>query len=67
MLSREQKEGLLTMMTWNNWERIGKLDVGQGFSTSILRTQVPGGWLVWIHSDAGGITFYPDPDYEWQP
>ena len=34
----------------------------------ILRVRVPGGWLVTI---TGGlsypVTFYPDPDHQWNP
>ena len=29
------------------------------------RAKVPGGWLVWV--DPGGLTFYPDPEYQWMP
>lgn len=34
----------------------------------IYRTKVPGGWLVVIKGTSGegvGLTFYPDPNYEW--
>jgi hypothetical protein len=41
-----------------------------------LRSKVPGGWLVFVYGCAvgelgswglgfGGLTFYPDPDHEW--
>jgi hypothetical protein len=29
----------------------------------VLRTKVPGGWLV--HTDPGGLAFYPDPQHQW--
>ena len=30
------------------------------------RAKVPGGWLVMIYAgDGSGITFYPDPNHEW--
>ncbi len=53
------------MMTWQNWECIGKLEMHGGFTDYMYRMQVPGGWLVWVCSSGGGLTFYPDPDYEW--
>lgn len=34
----------------------------------VYRTKVPGGWLVVIKGTNGegvGLTFYPDPDHEW--
>ena len=43
-------------------------------SFAIYRTKVPGGWFVIFYiqasgivgeSSAGSITFYPDPDHEW--
>jgi hypothetical protein len=36
--------------------------------TSLLRMNVPGGWLVqsyFAYSNTSSITFYPDPNHEW--
>lgn len=33
---------------------------------SIIRTKVPGGWLIFEYSGSGNF-FYPDPNYEWMP
>lgn len=32
---------------------------------ALLRAKVPGGWIIWIRSDMGGLTFYPDPQHVW--
>jgi len=55
-----------------NWERI-KTDTGEpGFmgikpERYIYRAKVLGGWLVGIPGSDGSwsITFYPDPDHQW--
>ena len=31
----------------------------------VLRTKVPGGWLVLVAGGSGGLTFYPDPEHRW--
>jgi hypothetical protein len=32
----------------------------------VFRAKVPGGWLVFARrGDDGGLTFYPDPDHQW--
>ena len=32
----------------------------------LLRTKVPGGWLVYLETKTGvALTFYPDPKHEW--
>jgi hypothetical protein len=32
----------------------------------VYRLPVPGGWLVFAAlSSGGGLTFYPDPEHEW--
>jgi hypothetical protein len=36
---------------------------GHGADVSLFRAKVPGGWLV--STDAGGLTFVPDPDHTW--
>ena len=37
-----------------------------GLINSIFRAKVPGGWLVQVYQPDGcGITFYPDPEHEW--
>jgi len=34
---------------------------------SVYRARVPGGWLVftWWGSSYSGLTFYPDPNHQW--
>jgi len=29
------------------------------------RARVPGGWLIFIWTPGGGVTFYPDPNHAW--
>jgi hypothetical protein len=31
----------------------------------VHRTKVPGGWLVLVVNNATGLTFYPDPEHNW--
>jgi len=31
----------------------------------VYRTKVPGGWLVLVVNNATGLTFYPDPEHNW--
>ena len=35
----------------------------------VSRAKVPGGWFVYVYNaqnwETGGVTFYPDPDHEW--
>ena len=31
----------------------------------IHRAKVPGGWLVLVIHNTGGLTFYPDPEHQW--
>lgn len=52
------------------WEHLGT--VHAGLITDTYRAKVPGGWLIQIqrytadHSaHTGGLTFYPDPNHEW--
>ena len=56
-----------------NDEYRGGLDSGawehvRGTRPKVLRLKVPGGWLVTV---TGGlsypVTFYPDPDHQWNP
>lgn len=44
------------------WERVRSSDHCCG------RAKVPGGWLVYIEHDEGGIglTFYPDTEHRWE-
>jgi hypothetical protein len=49
--------------TFIDWEQ---LDSTKGLT--VLRVPVPGGWLVYAsnsYHQHGGITFYPDPDHNW--
>jgi len=33
---------------------------------SVYRVKVPGGWLVLTYwADKSGMTFYPDPNHQW--
>ncbi len=52
------------------WESIENDELGDRmFGTQTIftkRAKVPGGWLVcMIGGRAGGITFYPDPNHQW--
>jgi hypothetical protein len=31
----------------------------------VYRLRVQGGWLVYATLGGGGLTFFPDPDHEW--
>jgi len=43
------------------WEELKSSRVGGG----IIRTKVPGGWLVLVIHETSGLTFYPDPEHKW--
>jgi len=46
------------------WEKVKV----KSWLNAMRRAKVPGGWLVWIQEGfAGGLTFLPDPNYEWNP
>ena len=54
------------------WEKLCVAEPKHEFTySSILRTKVPGGWLVSVfytsgHQDSGvSCTFLPDPDHGW--
>jgi hypothetical protein len=32
---------------------------------NFYRAKVPGGWLVVVADNATGLTFYPDPEHNW--
>ena len=32
---------------------------------NVYRAKVPGGWFVLVADNATGLTFYPDPDHNW--
>lgn len=37
-----------------------------GGTFAIRRAKVPGGWLITHNwSEAGGLTFFPDPEHKW--
>lgn len=40
------------------WEEVGE-------HTDVYRTPTPGGWLIMVNTDGGGITFVPDTTHEW--
>lgn len=42
-------------------------DLKSSTSIDVKRAKVPGGWLVYVQYtvDSAGITFYPDPNHEW--
>jgi hypothetical protein len=48
------------------WEELTN-EGGPGHAGSkVLRSRIPGGWLVWAHTaNADGMTFVPDPDHAW--
>ncbi len=50
------------------WEELKSSRVGGGIFTmdwNVLRTKVPGGWLVLVIHSTSGLTFYPDPEHKW--
>ena len=52
------------------WEKIKNEGEGIGIMSTLMtsrRTKVPGGWLVLcqIGSFGAGLTFYPDPNHQW--
>ncbi len=49
------------------WEELDHENF-MGIARYTYRTKVPGGWLIMckdIKGKASGITFYPDPNHEW--
>ena len=53
------------------WEFItvsGKAGGGTGEVKYVMRSKVPGGWLIAVYSGCSGsnsVTFMPDPRHEW--
>ena len=54
------------------WEHIDS-DMKEGSSKLLTaplckRTKIIGGWLVFVRGDghSGGLTFIPDPNYQWK-
>lgn len=49
------------------WEKITQTGSDGSWVNVLYRAKVPGGWLVvvGIYGSGGGITFYPDPQHEW--
>jgi hypothetical protein len=42
------------------------LNVGSTLSVRLSRAKLPGGWLLVVTSNSGsGLTFYSDPQHEW--
>jgi len=48
-------------MATAEWEKIK--DAENGPQYNLLRTKIPGGWLV---AGTMGLTFVPDPKHEWK-
>lgn len=53
------------------WEEVQSVPHAPGdvYPDRLSRAKVPGGWLVFIWSPMNsdqGITFYPDPNHEWE-
>jgi hypothetical protein len=42
------------------WERLGSNWL------PLMRTEVPGGWLVALGAGGAAFAFYPDPDHHWR-
>jgi hypothetical protein len=43
-----------------------KLDVGTTLPARLSRAKIPGGWLLFALTNAGGgLTFYSDPQHKW--
>jgi hypothetical protein len=50
------------------WEELKSSRAGRGIlklEWTVHRTKDPGGWLVLIMHNTSGVTFYPDPEHEW--
>lgn len=51
------------------WEPLSQHGLSGHSDCVLLRTRVPGGWLVLFHEphgrESGSITFYPDPNHLW--
>jgi len=50
------------------WERLESAREDGGMfklDWEVHRAKVPGGWLVLVLHNTQGLTFYPDPDHEW--
>ena len=46
------------------WEKVESKDPF-GHYVDVERARVPGGWLVAVTESETSITFYPDPNHEW--
>ena len=62
----KSKADLSKMLVWDKCDSFALGSVGDA---QVLRTKVPGGWLVSIRSgdrqNFHSIAFYPDPDHSW--
>lgn len=50
------------------WKELKSSSEKDGIFTlawNVHRTKVPGGWLVWVIHNTGGLAFYPDPEHKW--
>lgn len=50
------------------WEHLQSSRAGGGrfkLDWEVHRAKVPGGWLVLVIHNTSGLTFYPDPEHEW--
>jgi hypothetical protein len=53
-------------LTWERIEGTQSIDGKTSDAPGGWRTKVPGGWFVCITlRDGGGLTFYHDPEHEW--
>lgn len=49
------------------WHKLISSEEEAGFFKlgDVYRTKVPGGWFVMVTNNARGLTFYPDPEHNW--
>ncbi len=50
------------------WEKVESSRAGGGIfklGWEVHRAKVPGGWLVLVMHNTNGLTFYPDPEHNW--
>ena len=66
MAQEKSKVDLSKMLVWDECDSFG---LGGALDAQVLRSKVPGGWLVSIRSGDQqrdySIAFYPDPDHLW--
>jgi hypothetical protein len=60
MWGNKKAEQPKPLMTWE------PIDVNQDMARKVVRSPIPGGWLVVIYEDGTSMTFVPDPNHDWK-